>query len=86
MCDALGVSSNAANCLLSHGQVKLDERTLMNDERTWAIGDLYGKLLTAGRMQARLYGSRTIEDHDPACLPRLVESNAQLTLGDHLWS
>lgn len=79
MGDALGVSSNAAACLLSHGQVKLDERTLGNDERAWLVGDLYGKVLTAGRLQARLFGSRLMSDTDQRRLPHVVE-NSQLTL------
>lgn len=82
MCDALGVSSNAANCLLGHGQVKLDERTLMSTERAWLVGDLYGKMLTAGHMQARLFGSRQVEDTDPRRMAHISEANSQLALGE----
>lgn len=82
MGSALGISSNAANCLLGHGQVQLDGRTLGCDERTWQIDDLRGRMLKAGRMEGRLYGSRRIDDTDPRRLPPLCEANSQLALGE----
>lgn len=53
----LNIHIEVARRFIAHGSVKIDGVTISHTQ-TFTVGDLYGKMLTVGRRECRLFGSR----------------------------
>lgn len=57
----LHMSAEAARCMVGHGQVSVDGRTVGLDEVEWRREDIAGRMLQAGKRQMRVLGSRRLD-------------------------